>query len=113
MTFEWVLVLVVFAACAETIASYSGRYTADLEQKQALLESIREDDVISENAIKASNDEADVVNRDKASYSRLERIDLARIMPPTEKMKVALISMNGTLSPSTREERVFKKKNDR
>jgi predicted HTH transcriptional regulator len=42
---------IVFGTLAETIASYSGQYAADLEQKQMLLELIREDAYKTESAL--------------------------------------------------------------
>jgi len=50
----------IFGTVAETITSYSGRYTADLEQKQALLESIREDACKTESALQNSVNKIEV-----------------------------------------------------
>jgi len=91
------------ACTAETIASYSGQYTADLEQKQAFLESIKEDTVYAEAALRQESGTLSSSKPSNLSRLGVDRICLAEIMPASEKIHIALISMNGTLSPQVRE----------
>ncbi|MCX5677697.1 MAG: hypothetical protein NTY76_01115 [Candidatus Omnitrophica bacterium] len=95
----------VFGTLAETATSYSCQYTADLEQKQMLLESIREDTRDTENGLQENINKVNTVEKEKTSCLKVENIDLARIMPPTEKINVALVGMNGTLSPESGRDR--------
>ena len=57
-----VMDFIVFGTFAETMTSYSGQYALDLEQKQILLESIRED---------AYNTERDRLPHDRGSSGEL------------------------------------------
>lgn len=99
----WVLGLFVFGALAETIISYSGQYAADLEQKQMLLESIKEDAYRAESGMQESVDKVNaMIKPEKMSALGVDKIDLAQIMPPTEKMTVAFVYMNNTLCPPSR-----------
>ncbi len=83
----------------ETATAYSGRYATDLEQKQMLLESIKEDANVTENAVRQESEKAKTSNSQGVSCLGFDKIDLAEIMPHSEKIHVAFINMNGTLSP--------------
>ena len=100
-----VMSLFVYACGAETIAAYSGQYTADLEQKQILLQSISEDAVRAESEMKKTIEEIKANENIKMSRLNPDRIDLAEIMPHTEKINIAFIGMSGTLSPRSARER--------
>jgi hypothetical protein len=102
----------VFGTLAETITSYSCQYAADLEQKQMLLESIKEDTSVTDNGLRENGDAGKAVENQKTSGLRVENIDLARVMPPTEKINVALVSMNGTLSPKGERSRFSEEKDN-
>lgn len=102
----------VFGTLAETITSYSCQYTADLEQKQMLLESIREDASGAESVLREDIDKTDAPGKEKTSRLKVENIDLARIMPPTEKIRVAFIGMSGTLSPKSGRGRLSEERHD-
>ena len=99
MAFVCVINLFVYACGAETLASYSGQYTADLEQKQALLESIKEDAYKTENEMKESINKGDAAEKKKMSCLEFESIGLAKLVPPAGKINAAFINMSGTLSP--------------
>ncbi len=86
---------------AETAASYSGRYTADLEQKQMLLESIKEDADATARALKQDSDKDKESNASQARRFGIDRIDLAEIVPHSDKIHIAFMNMNGTLSPQS------------
>lgn len=88
----------VFGTLAETVTSYSCQYTADLEQKQMLLESIREDAYETASGLQETIDKVKAVEKENRSCLKVENIDLARIMPPAEKIKMAFVGMSGTLS---------------
>lgn len=104
----WMLGLGVFLCWSEAITSYSGRYTADLEQKQMLLDSIREDACKTENDLQENINRAKTPKEKKTSYLKIENIALARIIPPIGKTKVAFACMNGTLSPRRGEGHISK-----
>lgn len=91
----------VFGTLAETATSYSCQYAADLEQKQILLELIREDASETESRFHKDINKADAIEKGNTSCLKVENIDLARIMPPPEKIKIAFAGMNGTLSPES------------
>ena len=95
----------VFGGFAETLTSYSCQYTADLEQKQMLLESIREDACGMENRLREDINKVNALEDGKRSCLKTENIDLARIMPPTEKINVAFVGMSGTISPQGERDR--------
>ncbi|MFH1189341.1 MAG: hypothetical protein V1682_01470 [Candidatus Omnitrophota bacterium] len=92
----------IFGTLAETIATYSGRYAADLEQKQALLESIKEDVCKAENDLQKNIGRIDALDGKDTGRLRAEDIDISQIMPHTEKVNVALVCMSGMLSPQHR-----------
>lgn len=98
---SWALCFFVFASLAETLTSYSGRYTADLERKQMLLESVSEDVYNAETTVKAGTDKPTVAEDMNMSRLKIEKIDLAQILPTAKKFNVASISMSGTLSPQS------------
>lgn len=102
----WVLGLFVFGALADTIISYSGQYAADLEQKQMLLESIKEDACEAEIGMQENADKVNAIKMDKASSLGVDKIDLARITPHAEKLTVAFVYMNNTLCPPSRSSRM-------
>ena len=91
--------LFVFACHAETLAVYSEQYMADLEQKQMLLESVREDSYQTESDIKDIGDKVKAIQKNKVSHLGAESVTLGQIMPPTEKIVLAFPYMSGTLSP--------------
>jgi hypothetical protein len=84
---------------AETITTYSVQYAMDLDQKQVLLRSGGEDACKTNNDSRKNSDKAKAVEKKRTSYLGVENIDLAKFMTPVEKIKVASICMNGTLSP--------------
>ena len=91
---------------SETITSYSGRYAADLEQKQMLLESIKEDAGAAESALRQESEKTAASTAQDISRLGAEKINLAEIMPPSGRIHVAFVNMNGTLSPKTGEDRL-------
>lgn len=93
--------LFVYTCGAETMATYSGQYTADLEQKQVLLQSISEDLIKSDSRTEAAVDELKASENKKMSKLHSDMITLAEIVPPTGKINMAFISMSGTLSPKS------------
>lgn len=105
MVLALVMNFFVFGTLAETVTSYSCQYTADLEQKQMLLESIREDAYDTESGLQENIDKVKAVEKENRSCLKVENIDLARIVPSAEKIKVAFVGMSGTLSPQGGEDR--------
>lgn len=101
IVFALVMDFFVFGTLAETMTSYSCQYTADLEQKQMLLESIREDACETGNGSRENINKENRAEKDRMSCLKVENIDLARIVPPTEKINMALMGMSGTLSPKS------------
>ena len=97
----------IFGTLAETMTSYSGQYAADLEQKQILLESIREDAYKTDNKLQENIGNIDAPYKEKAGRLRTGNIDLARIMPQAEKINIAFVCMNGTLSPQSERGRLL------
>lgn len=101
MVLTLVMDFFVFGTLAETATSYSCQYTADLEQKQMLLESIREDACETEGRFQENINKTNAVEDRKTSCLKIENIDLARIVPTTERVRVAFVGMSGTLSPES------------
>ncbi|MBU0895652.1 MAG: hypothetical protein KJ584_03545, partial [Candidatus Omnitrophica bacterium] len=97
----------IFGTLAETMSSYSGQYAVDLEQKQILLESIREDVCKVENKFQENIGNSNVFDKEKTGRLRTGDIDLARIMPQTEKINIAFVCMNGTLSPQRERDHIL------
>lgn len=95
----WVVSLFASLCHAETVTTYSGQYTADLERKQMLLESVREDVCKIDNKSKEDADKANIFKKDKTSYLGIENIELAKIVPPTKRADIAFTCMNSMLSP--------------
>ncbi|MBU0605620.1 MAG: hypothetical protein KKH77_04965 [Candidatus Omnitrophica bacterium] len=100
----------IFGTLAETMSSYSGQYAVDLEQKQILLESIREDVCKVENKFQENIGNSNVFDKEKTGRLRTGDIDLARIMPQTEKINIAFVCMNGTLSPQRERDHILQGK---
>ncbi len=98
----------IFGTLAETMTSYSGQYAVDLEQKQILLESIREDACKTENKLQKNIGKIDAPNGEETGRLRTGDIDLAEIVPQPEKMNMAFVCMNGTLSPHSERDRLLR-----
>ncbi len=96
-----VMGLFVYTCGAETMATYSGQYTTDLEQKHVLLQSISEDIVKTESQAKEAIENVKDMKNTKMRRLNSDNIDLAEIMPHTEKINIAFIGMSGTLSPKS------------
>ena len=104
--------LFVSACHAETMATYSGKYALDLEQKQMLLESIKEDAERAEAGFKENEEKMRALDDQKASRLSIENINLSGLMPPADRMHVALRAPRGMLSPESGL-RILKKSEER
>lgn len=102
----------VFGTLAETIASYSGQYAADLEQKQMLLESIKEDACKTESELQKNMGGINALDMEKTVRLRTGDIDIARIVPQTGKIDMAFARMNGTLSPQVTRDGLLRDRED-
>lgn len=93
--------LLVCACSAEVLTAYSGPYTAALEQKQTLLESISEDAARTEAQVKDVVEKGKALQDEKISHLSIDRINLAEIMPASERINIALPYMSNTLAPGS------------
>ncbi len=91
----------VSACHAETMATYSGKYALDLEQKQMLLDSIKEDAEKTGAEVKDNVDMIKAADDAKTSTLRMENINLVELMPSVEKINVAFTATNHMLSPES------------
>lgn len=108
----WAMGLTVPGVHADMLITYSYHYTIDLEQKQILLSSIREDAYMTECALREYIDKIGMAEIGKISYLDVDNIDLAQIVPPAEKIRLAFICTSGTLSPANEKERLFHKRDE-
>lgn len=105
-----VMGLLAYAYAADAVTTFSGQYTADLEQKQTLLQSISEDITLAGNQTKENIESIRSVEDKKLSRLDYDHIDLAEIVPPTGKINLAFIGMSGTLSPKSAGDRSIQKR---
>ncbi|MCM8760975.1 MAG: hypothetical protein NC938_00700 [Candidatus Omnitrophica bacterium] len=95
---------------AETITSYSGQYTSDLEQKQILLNSIKEDAQKTEAELKENADKIMAVKEKRADYLEFENVEVVELMPPAEKINLAFAPITSSLSPEPGPKRIKESK---
>ena len=94
--------LVCVCACqAGTMATYCGEYAADLERKQVLLDSIKEDAGKTCEEMEEKVEQIKAVEKPQTSSAPTGRIGLAEIIPPAQRIDIAFTYMNHTLSPGS------------
>ena len=102
----WAIGISVSGARADNMAAYSCQYATDLEQKQNLLESIREDAYRTERELQENIEKLVAAEERRTGYLTVDNIDLAQIVPSAEKITLAFIRTNSMLSPPQREDRI-------
>jgi hypothetical protein len=95
------LVFACAVCLASTIASYSGGYTVDLEQKQSLLDSIKEDAHKTAADMKENSEKPKPAVEGRTGRLRLDGASFAGIMPSADKIDIAFSGMGYTLSPES------------
>lgn len=104
--------LIVSGVHAEMIVTYSHHYAVDLDQKQILLASIREDGYATECALRAYFDKLNSIGKEQADRFDYDAAAIARMLPQSDRIRLAFLGACGTLSPRTEDKFLFRKKTE-